>query len=53
MAMPFVADRQGRVRCQRPVLLRNKGDGEFRDCHKRGGDYFEKPTWPAALALGD
>ena len=44
---------KGVSRYQRPVLLRNKGDGKFRDMSKRGGDYFEKTHLARGLALGD
>ena len=44
---------KGVSRYQRPVLLRNKGDGTFRDMSKRGGDYFEKTHLSRGLALGD
>jgi enediyne biosynthesis protein E4 len=44
---------KGLSRYQRPVLLRNKGDGTFGDMSKRGGDYFEKAHLARGLARGD
>jgi enediyne biosynthesis protein E4 len=38
---------------QRPVLLRNEGDGTFKDWSLSGGDYFDKTHLARGLALGD
>ena len=38
---------------QRAVLLRNRGNGKFRDMSKRGGDYFTQVHRSRGLALGD
>ncbi|MBI1918218.1 MAG: CRTAC1 family protein, partial [Planctomycetes bacterium] len=40
-------------RKQRAVLLRNLGDGRFRDMSKRGGAYFDDVHLARGLALGD
>jgi hypothetical protein len=44
---------QRNARRQRPVLLRNLGNGTFRDMSKRGGDYFDGLHLARGLALGD
>jgi hypothetical protein len=41
------------TRKQRAVLLRNLGNGRFRDISKRGGSYFEGVHLARGLALGD
>jgi hypothetical protein len=38
---------------QAPVILRNQGDGRFKDYSKRGGSYFEGTHIGRGLALGD
>ncbi|MBI2808874.1 MAG: CRTAC1 family protein [Planctomycetes bacterium] len=38
---------------QAPVLLRNLGEGRFKDYSKRGGDYFKTTHVGRGLALGD
>jgi hypothetical protein len=40
-------------RRQRPVLLRNQGDGTFRDITARGGPYFRTDHLSRGLAVGD
>src|SRR5262249_21131814 len=40
-------------RKQRAVLLRNLGNGTFRDLSRRGGDYFDTAHLARGLALGD
>ncbi|MBO0700593.1 MAG: CRTAC1 family protein [Zavarzinella sp.] len=43
----------GAERFQKPVLLRNTGNGKFKDVTPRGGDYFRKPHLARGAALGD
>ena len=43
----------GSTRHQKPVLLRNTGNGRFKDITPRGGDYFRKPHLSRGAALGD
>jgi hypothetical protein len=38
---------------QRPVLLRNQGDGRFRDVTSRGGPYFQTGHMGRGVAIGD
>src|SRR5262249_34002725 len=38
---------------QKPVLLRNRGDGQFDDVTQRGGDYFRAAHLGRGLAVGD
>jgi len=38
---------------QRPVLLRNKGNGTFADITKQGGDYFRGQHIGRGVAIGD
>lgn len=40
-------------RTQRPVLLRNQGDGRFRDITPQGGSYFEQEHNGRGVAFGD
>jgi len=43
----------GADRFQKPVLLRNKGKGKFKDMTPRGGEYFRTPHLARGVALGD
>jgi enediyne biosynthesis protein E4 len=43
----------GASRLQTPVLLRNEGNGRFKDISPRGGDYFRTPHLARGVALGD
>jgi len=43
----------GSSRLQKPVLLRNSGNGKFKDITPRGGEYFRKPHLSRGAALGD
>jgi hypothetical protein len=38
---------------QRPVLLRNKGNGRFADITKQGGEYFRSQHIGRGVAIGD
>jgi hypothetical protein len=38
---------------QRPVLLRNLGNGHYRDISKQGGDYFQRDHLGRGVAVGD
>jgi hypothetical protein len=38
---------------QRPVLLRNQGNGHYRDISKQGGDYFQRDHLGRGVAVGD
>jgi hypothetical protein len=38
---------------QRPVLLRNKGNGRFADITRQGGDYFRGEHVGRGVAIGD
>ncbi len=44
---------KGAKRDQRPVLLRNQGDGTFANWTPRGGEFFQKPNRARGLAAGD
>jgi hypothetical protein len=46
---PFGTNRRG----QRPVLLRNEGEGRFTDRTRQGGAYFQRDHLGRGLALGD
>jgi hypothetical protein len=43
----------GTTRRQRPVLLRNRGGGQFKEITARGGPYFREPHLGRGAALGD
>jgi enediyne biosynthesis protein E4 len=43
----------GAARGQRPVLLRNRGQGRFTDITARGGPYFQVEHLGRGVALGD
>jgi RNA polymerase sigma factor (sigma-70 family) len=44
---------RGGMRGQRPVLMRNTGDGRFVDITDRGGPYFRTEHCGRGLAIGD
>jgi hypothetical protein len=52
-ALHYSARLQRGTRKQPAVLLRNLGNGTFRDISKRGGSYFEGVHLARGLALGD
>ena len=43
----------GSLRRQKPVLLRNQGDGKFKNITHRGGPYFEKEHLARGVGFGD
>jgi enediyne biosynthesis protein E4 len=45
--------KSGSSRRQRPVLLRNQGDGKFKNITARGGPYFEKDHLSRGVGFGD
>ena len=57
----FIADghaihfptKPGSSRRQKPVLLRNQGDGKFKNLSARGGPYFEKDHLSRGVGFGD
>src|SRR5262249_13989691 len=52
-ALHYSARLQRGSRAQHAVLLRNLGDGTFREMSKRGGAYFASRHMARGLALGD
>ena len=50
---PNYYPRAGGPRAQRPVLLRNSGQGRFQDIAPQGGSYFEQVHNGRGVAFGD